>query len=124
KTGGGTVTLGPYFTGQWANVLNINAGTLALVGTTTIASTTNIAVASGAMLDASGLSATFTLGAAQTLSGSGTVNGNITLASGAKLQPGRDSLKLSITGNLTVNNNDITVDAGGGTIPVRLYPST
>lgn len=121
KSSGGTVTLGPFFTGFWTNTTAINAGKLALVGNATIPNTTNISVASGATLDVFGLSGTFTVGAAQTLAGNGTVTGSVALATSALIKPGTNTLKLTFLGNLTVNSNTVVIDAGGATLPVGLY---
>ena len=117
KAGAGTLTLTA--TNTYNGNTMVSNGVLALGVSGSITNSPLVRLASGAALNppAAGLM----LRAGQTLAGSGTVNGNVTLASGAKLQPGVATLRLTISGNLTLTNNLLVADLGGATLGPGTY---
>ncbi len=132
KLGSGTLTLmgANTYTGPTA----INAGTLALSGSGSLSGTTNISLLAGATFDVYG--AGFTVAATQTLAcgstnGAATVNASgqtLTLSSGAVLSfqatGGTDtssSGKISVTGDLNLNDNAVTVNINGSELALGTY---
>ena len=130
KTGAGTLVLSNADTCVGATT--ISNGTLALVALGSLANTPQIAIASGATFDVSALGSYMFSGASpvQTLagvstSGAGAINagGNtVTLASGAKalFQAAGGATpsvgKISVTGNLALNGNPITINVTGSSL--------
>ena len=113
----------------------INSGTLALAGAGAISGTTSLGIAAGATFSVAGIApASYTLTGSspqQTLSGSSssgvatvTATGKtFTLAAGAlatfKADGSANTVgKISVTGNLTLNANAITVDVLNAVLPV------
>jgi autotransporter-associated beta strand protein len=117
KTGSGLETFGG--TNTYTGTTTISGGTLALFASRSIFNSTRISVGSSGTLNVS--AAGLELGASQTLAGSGTVLGNVVMNAGAKVQPGTNALKLTVSGNLTLNDNIVVVDLGGVTLSNGLY---
>ena len=134
---GGTLTLSG--ANNYSGATTIGGGTLALNGSGSIASTPSITIASGATFDVSAVTPSgYTLTGAspqQTLSGSSTsgaatVNAtgkSLSLASGAlatfKAAGGASSTvgKISVTGDLNLNANAITVNVSGSALAAGTY---
>ena len=133
---GSTLTLSNAcaYTGNTA----INAGTLALAGAGAIASTRTIGIASGAAFSVAGIApASYSLKGSnpqQTLSASSSsgvaaVNASgktLAIASGALVAFKADGAagavgRISVTGNLTLNANAITVEVVNAALPVGAY---
>ncbi|MGD0744370.1 MAG: autotransporter-associated beta strand repeat-containing protein, partial [Verrucomicrobiota bacterium] len=131
----GTVSLGTANT--YSGNTTISAGTLALGGSGTIASTPQISIASGAIFDVSAAGITLTGSSPQqTLAGSSTsgaayINATahtVILNSGALLSfqaAGGGSTtvgKITVTNNLTLNANAVTVNVTGAALGAGTYP--
>ncbi|HWX21540.1 MAG TPA: autotransporter-associated beta strand repeat-containing protein [Candidatus Binatia bacterium] len=82
----------------------ISAGGIVLTNAGSLANTPSITLASNATLNVSALPG-FTLGGSQTLAGSGIVLGSVATSPGSTLSPGGSPGTLTITGDLTLNNN-------------------
>jgi fibronectin-binding autotransporter adhesin len=136
KSGAGTLTLGGANTYGGSTV--VSNGVLALAVTGLITNTAQVSIASNATFDVSALTGYTFSGASpvQTLagistSGEGNVNatGNaLTLAAGAKVllqaAGGTNSPsigKISVTGDLGLNANVITINVGGGILGTGTY---
>ncbi|MEI7728231.1 MAG: autotransporter-associated beta strand repeat-containing protein [Verrucomicrobiota bacterium] len=133
KLGSGTLSL--LGTNNYSGGTSISAGTLALAGNGSLANTPSISIAAGAVLNVSGitpggytltgstpqqiLSASSSFGVA-TVNATGKV---LTLAPGALATFKADGAagtvgKISVTGNLALNANAITVDVLNAVLPV------
>jgi autotransporter-associated beta strand protein len=127
KQGSGTLTLSGANT--YSGDTTISAGTLALGTGGSISTSAMLTIASGATFDVSAIP--FNLGSGKTLarnatSGTGTINGSITFDSGANLSllsdgPNKTVGNLSVTGNLTLNNNTIAINVSGGVLDTGSY---
>jgi autotransporter-associated beta strand protein len=134
--GTGTQTLGDTNTYS-GNTFITNTATLALGANGSISSTPQVSIASGAAFDVSALASfTFTGSspvqnlAGGSTSGTGNINATgktVTLASGATASfravgGGNPSAgKISVTGNLALNNNAVTVSVDGGILGAGTY---
>jgi autotransporter-associated beta strand protein len=136
KSGAGTLTLGGVNTYSGSTV--VSNGVLALAVTGLITNTAQVSIASNATFDVSALTGYTFSGASpvQTLAGistSGAANVNatgnaLTLAAGAKVllqaAGGTNSPsigKISVTGDLGLNANVITINVGGGILGTGTY---
>ena len=136
KSGAGTLTLGGANTYGGSTV--VSNGVLALAVTGLITNTAQVSIASNATFDVSALTGYTFSGASpvQTLAGistSGAANVNatgnaLTLAAGAKVllqaAGGTNSPsigKISVTGDLGLNANVITINVGGGILGTGTY---
>ncbi len=134
-SGGGTLTL--YSNNTYSGGTTVSAGTLALGASGSIAGSANLTIAGGATFDVSALASGITLTGSspqQTLAGSSssgaaTINApgkTVTLNSGALLSfqangTGGTVGSISVTGNLTLNANAITVNVTGSALPPGNY---
>ena len=137
KQNSGTLTLNAVNT--YAGNTTIGAGTLALGASSSIAKTPQIAISSNATFDVSAntsgftftgsspvqtLAASSTAGTATITAGTGTAG--VTLASGALLSFQADGTssnvcKISVTGDLNLNANAITVNVNGAALAAGDY---
>jgi autotransporter-associated beta strand protein len=126
KNGAGTLQLsgGNTYSGN----TTINSGAVTIGSSGSIASSPTINIATGATLNTS---SSFTIASSQTLarnatSGAASITGPITFASGAGLSLPADGTgdtvsSINVTGNLTLNNNTITVNVSGGALDAGSY---
>jgi autotransporter-associated beta strand protein len=128
KTGAGTLTLSGANT--YSGTTTIANGTLALSASGLITNSSRVAIGAGATFDVSSLGGyTFTgVNPAQTLAGNSTsgagnilAGGTVTLSSGAGTLfqangTGSTVGKVSVAGNVTLNNNTVTINVTGATL--------
>ncbi|MGZ4987321.1 MAG: autotransporter-associated beta strand repeat-containing protein, partial [Limisphaerales bacterium] len=126
KNDAGTLTLSAANT--YTGNTTINSGALTIGSSGSIASSPLITVATGATLNTS---SSFAIASSQTLarnatSGAASINGPITFNSGASLSlpadgTGETVSSVSVTGNLTLNNNTITINVSDGALDAGTY---
>ncbi|MDB6059320.1 MAG: autotransporter-associated beta strand repeat protein, partial [Verrucomicrobiales bacterium] len=126
KNDAGTLTLNAANT--YTGNTTINSGALTIGSSGSIASSPIVTIATGATLNTS---SGFAIASSQTLarnatSGAASINGPVAFSSGASLSLPADGTgdtvsSVNVTGNLTLNNNTITVNVSGGALNAGSY---